>query len=51
MAYARELLESEPTMLLKEVSRCSGYPDYHYFFKVFKSYYGISPREMQEKRA
>ena len=51
MACARELLESERTMLLKEVARRSGYPDYHYFFKVFKNYYGISPKEMQEKRA
>ena len=51
MAYARELLESEETVLLKEVSARSGYSDYHYFFKVFKNYYGVSPKKMQEKRA
>ena len=51
MAYARELLESEETVLLKEVSARCGYSDYHYFFKVFKNHYGVSPKEMQEKRA
>lgn len=50
MARAKELLEDR-TLLLKEVAAQSGYTDYYHFFKVFKNYYGISPKEMQEKRA
>lgn len=46
MKKAKELL-SDKTMLVKEVAFRSGYPDYYHFFKVFKNYYGVSPKEMR----
>lgn len=48
MDYARNLLIKEKKMI-KEVALMCGYTDYHHFFKVFKKYYGISPKEMQEE--
>ena len=48
MDYARDLLIKEKKMI-KEVALMCGYTDYHHFFKVFKKYYGISPKEMQEE--
>ena len=48
MSHARELL-LDRTILIKEVAYRCGYPDYYYFFKVFKDHFGISPREMREQ--
>ncbi|MCR5675788.1 MAG: response regulator [Lachnospiraceae bacterium] len=47
MEHAKELL-SDRTKLIKEVAVSCGYSEYYHFFRVFKSYYGISPKEMQE---
>ncbi|SES77857.1 response regulator transcription factor [[Clostridium] polysaccharolyticum] len=46
MKRAKEMLE-EKTMLLKEVALSCGYSEYYHFFKVFKDYYGISPKDMR----
>ncbi len=46
MAEAKRLL-LDKTILIKEAACRSGYTDYYHFFKVFKSYYGISPKEMR----
>ena len=46
MKHAKELL-SDKNMLIKEVAVLCGYPEYYHFFRVFKLYYGISPKEMQ----
>ena len=46
MKHAKELL-SDKDMLIKEVAVLCGYPEYYHFFRVFKLYYGISPKEMQ----
>lgn len=47
MAEAKKLL-LDKTILIKEAAIRSGYTDYYHFFKVFKNYYGISPKEMRE---
>ncbi len=47
MEHARTLL-SDKTKLIKEVAVSCGYSDYYHFFRVFKSYYGVSPKEMKE---
>lgn len=46
MKHAKELL-TDKDMLIKEVAVSCGYPEYYHFFRVFKLYYGISPKEMQ----
>lgn len=46
MEYAKKLLE-EKTLLVKQVGAMCGYADYYHFFKVFKNYYGVSPKEMR----
>lgn len=47
MARAKELI-SEGKMLIKEVGATCGYKEYYHFFRVFKAYYGISPKDMQD---
>ena len=47
MKHARMLLVEERRQI-KEAAASCGYSDYHHFFKVFKKYYGMSPKEMQE---
>lgn len=46
MEHAKKLLE-EKTLLVKQVGAMCGYSDYYHFFKVFKNYYGVSPKEMR----
>lgn len=46
MKYAGELIEDR-TLLIKQIGVMCGYTDYYHFFKVFKNYYGVSPKEMR----
>lgn len=48
MFLAKELLITTD-MSVNRVSDKIGYSNYSYFSKAFKKYYGISPREMQQK--
>lgn len=48
MFLAKELLMTS-NMSVNRVSDTIGYSNYSYFSKAFKKYYGISPREMQQK--
>lgn len=48
MLHAKKLLE-DPSRLLKDIAIECGYSGYVHFYKVFKEYYGISPKEMQGK--
>lgn len=48
MLHAKELLEDK-SILMKEVAAECGYGEYVHFFKVFKEYYGVSPKEVQGK--
>ncbi len=48
MEHAKEMLKDK-TRLIKDVAVCSGYSEYFHFFKVFKEYYGMSPKEMQDQ--
>lgn len=43
MEYAVRLLK-DPTMNMAEIAQWVGYPDYFYFSKSFKKYYGKSPK-------
>ena len=45
MGRARELLASS-TLNVKEVAHRTGYPNALYFSRAFRSYFGMSPREM-----
>lgn len=47
MEYAKQMLLSG-NQLLKEIAVDCGYSNYLYFFKVFKEYYGIAPKQMRE---
>jgi AraC-like DNA-binding protein len=46
MKYAGELI-NDKTLLIKQIGVMCGYTDYYHFFKVFKNYYGVSPKEMR----
>ena len=46
MKAAATLLQDN-TRLLKEVAFLCGYSSYVHFFKVFREYYGISPKQMR----
>jgi YesN/AraC family two-component response regulator len=47
MKEAARLLQSHRFTIL-EVAKKSGYPDYFYFNKVFKKYYGVTPTEYRK---
>jgi YesN/AraC family two-component response regulator len=47
MEHAKVLL-SDKTRLLKTIAIDCGYQEYFRFYKVFKAYYGVSPKEMIE---
>ena len=48
MAHAQKLLK-DSKLLMKEVAMECGYEEYYHFSRVFKAYYGISPKEMQDE--
>ncbi len=48
MKRAKELL-TDKNILIKEVAANCGYREYYHFFRVFKGYFGISPKEMQDQ--
>ena len=41
-------ITSDESKMIKEVASECGYPEYYHFFRVFKAYYGVSPKEMQK---
>ena len=47
MKKAKEML-SDKTLLLKEIAISLGYKEYYHFYKVFKDYYGYSPKDNHE---
>lgn len=48
MNTARELLE-DSDLPIKQISVMCGYPDYHFFAKVFKENVGISPKNYRKQ--
>ncbi len=50
VAYAKELLMSEPELQVSEVAYASGFNDPAYFSRVFSEEQGLSPIEWREKR-
>ncbi|MBR4501468.1 MAG: PocR ligand-binding domain-containing protein [Clostridia bacterium] len=51
MEKARTLLLKQPALSLAEVAWQCGYPDYNYFFTVFKRETGCTPRAWRSGRA
>jgi two-component system, response regulator YesN len=49
MFLAKELLLAN-TMSISMISAKVGYSNYSYFTKIFKGYFGETPREFQRKR-
>lgn len=46
---AKELIRTDPELLLKDLAYQLGYTDSHYFTKVFRQYVGVTPTEYKEK--
>ncbi|WP_304942783.1 response regulator transcription factor [Vallitalea guaymasensis] len=46
MDLAVNLIKENPSILIKDVAKATGYSNQYYFSKVFKSTMGISPSEM-----
>lgn len=42
---AREMIADRKDLSIKDVGEIVGYPDQHYFSRIFKKYVGISPQE------
>ena len=49
MKKARELLESS-NMKIIDVGKACGYQNQSYFNKLFKNYYGITPKQFREQQ-
>lgn len=48
MEHAKNLLKDKNNML-KNIANDCGYREYGHFYKVFKEYYGIAPKEMMDR--
>lgn len=48
MTLAAEMLRHSD-MSISMISARTGYPNYSYFTKIFKKYYGVTPREYQQQ--
>jgi len=48
MEKAKELLLSEPNLILKEITEIVGYNDQYYFSRIFKEFTGVSPSEYKK---
>lgn len=48
MNYARTLLETNPSITIKNVASFAGYDDIYHFSKVFKKFYGDESHRIQE---
>ena len=46
---AKILLSRNPDMLVKDIAEILGFNDQHYFSKVFKMQYGLSPVDYKNK--
>ena len=46
---AKNLIDRNPGIHFKDVAETVGYSDHHYFSRVFKSLYGVSPTEYRDK--
>ncbi|MBR5535451.1 MAG: helix-turn-helix domain-containing protein [Clostridia bacterium] len=47
ISAAKELMNSQPNLLIKEISYLSGFNDESYFCSVFRRYEKISPLEFR----
>jgi len=51
MAEARRLLIGSPGRDIKEIGEIVGYPDPHYFSRIFKNTHGITPTEYRSRNS
>ena len=49
MERAKELIEADPSIVLKDLSYSLGFADSHYFTKVFKQNVGLTPTEYRDQ--
>lgn len=49
MNEAARLIMASENKAFKEIAILCGYPDYFYFCKVFKEYYGVTPSQYKEE--
>jgi len=47
MERARALIRDQRDMTMRDIAEMLGYPDQHYFSRVFKSLYGLTPSEFR----
>lgn len=48
---AQQMIQSFPSMPLREISEALGFSDMYYFSKVFKRLTGVSPSELRNKKS
>lgn len=48
MMKARKMLE-EGTLKIVQVAKTCGYENQSYFNRLFKNYYGVTPKQLREK--
>lgn len=47
---AKDLMEKEPSLSIKEISQVVGYYDQHYFSRIFKNVTGMNPTDYRKKK-
>ena len=51
MAEARRLMIASPGLDIKEIGEIVGYPDPHYFSRIFKNTHGITPTDYRSRNS
>ncbi len=51
MAEARRLMIGSPGLDIKEIGEIVGYPDPHYFSRIFKNTHGVTPTEYRSRNS
>lgn len=49
MERAKALIKGQGGMTMRDIAEMLGYPDQHYFSRVFKSVYGMTPSEYRQR--
>ena len=49
MWYAYNLIAKHPTMTINKIAEMCGYNEYSAFYKAYLNYFGISPKEYNQK--
>ena len=49
MWYAYNLIAKHPKMTMNKIAEMCGYNEYSAFYKAYLNYFGISPKEYNQK--